>query len=167
MKCPPDYHFVSHQIIFQLSRGGNCSPVGNSVHVSEESVWGCGCSFVCVWECVGVCYCLVSKSVQLMSIWARGNRRSRGTEGWRECVKQSRGSVRSGGKKAEGRRVGLGSQGVKRLESHSGTSPPGMDGSFLLLKISGFLSFFTTLISIWAPWLPGHVWWRTNCDIYY
>lgn len=33
---------------------------------------------ICVWECVGVCYCVVHKLVQLMSIWAQGNRRSRG-----------------------------------------------------------------------------------------
>lgn len=58
---------------------------------------------ICVWEWVGVCYCLVSKSVQLMSIWARRNKRSRGSVWDKAWVSV----LWSGGKRAEGRRTGF------------------------------------------------------------
>lgn len=74
---------------------------------------------VCKW----VCYCLLSKSVQLMTIWARGEREEqRRRDGGME-VKQSRGRVWSGGKQAEGRRAVWG-RGGSRDSSHSSPPPP-------------------------------------------
>lgn len=89
------------------------------------------CSGVCV--CKWVCYCLLSKSVQLMTIWARGEREEqRRRDGGME-VKQSRGRVWSGGKQAEGRRAVWG-RGGSRDSSHSSPFPPRRTLGFFLLK---------------------------------
>ena len=90
---------------------------------------------LCVWECVGVCYCLVSG-------WrASGPGVIKGAEG-----EGDRGTVwdKAGGvcDLVGSGWMGLRSHGVKRLESLSGPSPSGIAGTFLFLVF-----FFTPVIS--------------------
>lgn len=156
-------HFLplsSHQIIFHQSRlcfRTVCVTIRMCAALSA-------CQYVCenVWECVFVC-CLNESS------WCPSGPEGIGAaQGQRECVRQSWGSVWSCGKRAECRRVGLRSQGVKRLESLEAPLPRHeWDLPFIyflfFLKISGFLAGWQKGCKAWkseAEWLK--LWSKSN-----
>ena len=74
-----------------------CEAVGAAV---------CACDIMCVRMCGSV----LLSGVWLTCIWAWGNKRSRGRGGQRDCVRQSWGSVWSGGKWVDGFEVAWGQE---------------------------------------------------------